>query len=191
MLASKDFVSPIDVISTTAAFFGGCIDLDPCSSEHGNKVVGASRYFNWKNNGLIQDWKCKNLYLFPPRDLLLKSEQPKPATLFSKTPQFKKSAQRVWLELCYRKWLKKEFQQAVIFLTSTEVALLVTQKIGLDVPMCIMRDKPKLLSDDEHLKSVRNTRVLGFIFYLPPPDNLEENVSNFYSFYSTLGRVYC
>ena len=190
MLASKDFVSPIDLVATTTAFFDGQIDLDPASSAHANSVVQASRYFDWKQNGLTQTWKCKNLYLFPPRDLLLKSEQPKPTALFTKTLQFKKSAQRVWLELCYQKWLKKEFHHAVVLLTSTEVALLVTQKINLDLPMCILKNKPKLLNDDENLKPLRSTKCLGFIFYFPPPEDLDESIRHFYNFYSKLGRVY-
>jgi len=191
VLASKDFVSPVDLIATTTAFFDGEIDLDPASSEHANSVLQAKRYFTWRNNGLLQDWTCRNLYLFPPRELLLKSEQPKPTALFTKTMQYKKSAQRVWLELCYQKWLKKEFSQAITLITSTEVALLVTQKIGLDFPMCVLKKKPKLLNDDEKLKPLRSTKVLGFVFYFPPPDNLEESIQKFSTFYSTLGRVYC
>ncbi len=190
VLASRDFVSPIDLIATTTAFFDGQIDLDPASSEHANSVVQARRYFTWQNNGLRQDWSCKNLYLFPPRDLLLKNEQPKPTALFKKTLQFKKSAQRVWLELCYQKWLKKEFRHSVVFITSSEVALIVTQKIGLDFPMCILKQKPRLLTDDENLKPLKSSRVFGFIFYFPPPEDLEENIRRFQHFYSTLGRVY-
>jgi len=150
VLASRDFVSPVDLIATTTAFFDGQIDLDPASSE----------------------------------------EQPKPTALFQKNLQFKKSAQRVWLELCYQKWLKREFQQGITLITSSEVALIVTQKIGLDLPMCILKDKPRLLTDDENLKPLKSTRVIGFIFYFPPPEELEENIRRFYSFYSTLGRVY-
>ena len=191
VLASKDFVSPIELAATTTAFFDGELDLDPASSVHANSVVQAKRYFTWEQNGLKQDWKCRNLYLFPPRDLLLKSEQPKPPELFTKNLQFKKSAQRVWLELCYRKWLKKEFRQAIVLITSTEVALLVTQKIGLDLPLCVLKDKPKLLVDDKSLKPLKNSRVLGFVYYFPPPEDLEENIQRFNTFYSKLGRLYC
>ena len=125
VLASRDFVSPVDLIATTTAFFDGQIDLDPASSDHANTVVQAQRYFTWQHNGLRQKWKFQNLYLFPPRDLLLKEEQPKPTALFQKNLQFKKSAQRVWLELCYQKWLKREFQQGITLITSSEVALIV------------------------------------------------------------------
>ncbi len=84
VLSSKDFVSPPELIALTAAFYGGSIDLDPASSEHANQVVQAERYFNWQNNGLIQTWKAKNIYLYPPRAVALKHEQPKPTKLFTK-----------------------------------------------------------------------------------------------------------
>ena len=190
MLASKDFVSPIELIATTTAFFDGEIDLDPASSENANNVVQATRYFTWQNNGLLQDWKCRNLYLFPPRDVLLKAEQPKPSVLFEKNLQYKKSAQRVWLQVAYKKWLKKEFEQAIVLITSTDVALLKTQELGIDVPLCILSRKPALLTDDADLKPVKNTRVYGFVFYFPPYTDLDNSVRRFYNFYSTLGRVY-
>jgi hypothetical protein len=190
VLSSEDFVSPVDLIATTTAFFGGEIDLDPASSEHANKVVQATRYFNWRNNGLNQSWKAKNLYLFPPRESLLKSEQPKPITLFKKNLQFKKSAQCVWLELCHHKWLRREFDQAIVLITSTDVALLSTQRIGIDVPLCILKQKPKLLYDREDLKPLKNNRVYGFVFYFPPVSDVDLSIRSFHEMYSNLGRVY-
>lgn len=186
--SEHDFISPPELVATTAAFFGGDIELDPASSEHANMVVQAQRYFSWEENGLNQEWKAKNVYLFPPRDLLNGSEQPKDTRLFRKNLRFKKSAQRVWLELAYNKWLRNEFEQAVIFLTSTEVALLVTQKIGFDFPLCVLNAKPNLLREKD-LAPI-DTKVYGFVYYLPPREESQRAVRNFYDFYSTLGRVY-
>ena len=189
VLSSKDFVSPPELIATTAAFFGGSVDLDPASSEHANQVVQADKYFNWQQNGLNQAWKAKNIYLYPPKDIALKHEQPKPTRLFTKNTQFKKSNQRVWLEQAYKKWLHKEFEQGILFITSAEVALLSTQRINFDFPMCIMKEKPKLLLDDATLKPLKNCRVFGFIYLLPPVTKYEASVSKFREMYSTLGRV--
>ncbi len=190
VLSSKDFVSPPELIALTAAFYGGSIDLDPASSEHANQVVQAERYFNWQNNGLIQTWKAKNIYLYPPRAVALKHEQPKPTKLFTKNTQFKKSNQRIWLEQAYRKWLHKEFEQGILFITSAEVAFISTQRINFDFPLCILKDKPKLLIDDETLKPLKNCRVFGFIYYLPPVTQYESSVNKFREMYSSLGRVY-
>lgn len=186
--SDNDFVSPPELIATTAALFGGEIELDPASSEQANLVVQAQRFISWHKNGLNQEWKAKNVYLFPPRDLLNGSEQPKDARLFRKNFRFKKSAQRVWLELAYSKWLRNEFEQAVIFLTSTEVALLVTQKIGFDFPLCVLSDKPHLLKEKD-LKPI-DTKVFGFVYYLPPREEYQQAVHNFCDLYSMLGRVY-
>ncbi len=186
--SDDDFVSPPELIATTAYLFGGEIDLDPASSEQANLVVQAKNIFTWRENGLNQAWKAKNIYLFPPRNLLSGDEQPKDTRLFRKNLRFKKSAQRVWLELAYNKWLRNEFEQAVIFLTSTEVALLVTQKIGFDFPLCVLSEKPSLLREKD-LKPI-DTKVFGFVYYLPPREEYQQAVHRFCDLYSTLGRVY-
>ena len=190
VLSSKDFVSPAELVATTAAFFGGQIELDPASSKHANTIVQAEKYFTWEDNGLKQSWKANNIYLYPPRDILLKHEQPKPTKLFQVNHQFKKSSQRVWLELAYDKWLRDEFNEGILFITSVEVALIVTQKIQFDFPMCVLKDKPQLFVDNEKLDKVKNTKVIGFVYYLPSKNNIENSIKNFYEFYSTLGRVY-
>jgi len=186
--SEDDFISPPELVATTASFFGGEIELDPASSDSANLVVQASRIFTWRENGLNQEWKAKNIYLFPPRNLLNGDEQPKDTRLFRKNLRFKKSAQRVWLELAYNKWLRNEFEQGIIFLTSTEVALLVSQKIGFDFPLCIMSEKPHLLREKD-LKAI-DTKVFGFVYYLPPREGYQQAVHNFCDLYSTLGRVY-
>jgi hypothetical protein len=186
--SENDFISPLNLVATTAAFFGGSIDLDPASSDSANSVIQADRFFTWRENGLTQPWKSDNVYLFPPRNTLNGSEQPKDTRLFKKTLRFKKSAQRVWLELCYKKWLHNEFQQAIIFLTSSEVALIVAQKIGFDFPFCILTERPKLLKENS-LDPVK-AKVFGFVYYLPCQLNYESNIKNFYDHYSNLGRVY-
>lgn len=186
--SENDFISPPEIAATTAAFFGGSIDLDPASSPAANSIIQAERIFSWRENGLIQQWKAKNVYLFPPKSVLNGTDQPEDKKLFTKKLRFKKSAQRVWLELCYQKWLRNEFQEAVIFLTSSEVALLVTQKINFDFPLCVLSSRPKLLHE-KSLKPVQ-AKVFGFIYYLPTQLNYENSIRKFSEFYSNLGRVY-
>ena len=189
-LGSFDFVSPPELLGTATAFFGGTIYLDPASSETANNFVGAERFYDPSVNGLKQSWKAKNVYLFPPRDFLFSSEQPPDKTLFKKTKRFKKSAQRVWLEELLARYRKNEFEEALVFLTSTDVALLVTQKIGFDFPLCILKEKPNLSWDEKDLPKVKNTKCYGFVFYLPAFINPEQRVQDFQDLFSTLGRVY-
>ena len=186
--SENDFISSLELVATTAAFFGGSIDLDPASSESANSIIQADRFFTWKENGLNQPWKADSVYLYPPKSTLNGAEQPKETRLFRKNLRFKKSAQRVWLELAYNKWLRNEFGQGIIFLTSSEVALLVTQKIGFDFPLCILSERPKLLHE-QTLKPVQ-AKVFGFIYYLPSQLNYENSIRSFSEHYSNLGRVY-
>lgn len=187
---ATDFVSPPEIVGTTAAFFGGRIDLDPASSEFANTLVNADRYFTAADNGLNQTWKAKNVYLYPPRDCLTYEEQPPDKSVFRRKKRFVKSAQRVWLEECYRQYLRNTFEEAIIFLTSTEVALLTTQKIGLDLPICVLREKPGLHLDTPDLPKISNTRCYGFILYMPAADYPNKRVKEFIELYSPLGRVY-
>ena len=186
--SENDFISPPELVATTAAFFGGSIDLDPASSESANSVVQADRFFTWRENGLNQPWKADSVFLYPPKSTLNGAEQPKDTRLFRKNLRFKKSAQRVWLELAYNKWLRNEFGQGILFLTSSEVALLVTQKIGFDFPLCILSERPRLLHE-QTLKPVQ-AKVFGFIYYLPSQLNNENSIRSFSEHYSNLGRVY-
>lgn len=185
-----DFVSPPEIVGTTSAFFGGRIDLDPASSKSANTLVNADRYFTAEDNGLKQTWKAKNIYLYPPRDCLTYDEQPPDTSVFRRKKRFVKSAQRVWLEECYRQYLRNTFEEAIIFLTSTEVALITTQKIGLDLPLCVLREKPALHLDTPDLPKISNTRCYGFILYMPVSDYPDKRIKDFIEFYSPLGRVY-
>lgn len=189
-LPEIDFVSPADVIAVTTAFFGGNVSLDPASSQEANTLIAADRYFTHAENGLSQVWKGKTIYLYPPRDVLLSSEQPREHLLFNRRKRFQKSAQRVWLEECLRRYRKAEFEEAIVFLTSSQVALLVTQSLGIDLPMCILKKHPELHLDAPGLPKLKSTRCLGFVLYLPNPFNTEERVMDFFNAFSTLGRVY-
>tara|TARA_R110002126_G_scaffold10363_3_gene47205 strand:- start:11627 stop:12196 length:570 start_codon:yes stop_codon:yes gene_type:complete len=187
---SVDFISPTDVLGTTTAFFGGTIDLDPASNEFANTVVGADKYFNFIDNGLVQSWKARTVYLYPPRDFLDFEDQPKDPKLFTKPKQFKKSAQRVWLEQALRKYNKQEYDEGIIFLTSTEVALVITQKLGIDLPLCVLKTRPKLRLDDNNLTKLNSVRCHGFILYVPAALNTEKRLHEFKETFSYLGRVY-
>jgi hypothetical protein len=189
-LAEIDFVSPPDLVAIATSFFGGQIDLDPASSEEANKLINAYKFFTQVDNGLNQIWRAQSVYLYPPRDFLLSNEQPPDHVLFKRKRRFQKSAQRVWLEEILRKYRRAEFEEAVIFLTSSEVALLVTQKLNIDLPMCIMKKHPQLRLDEPGLPKLANTRCLGFVLYLPSPINTEQRVMEFTTQFSTLGRVY-
>jgi len=187
----EDFVSPADVVGVTTSFFNGAIDLDPASSEHANGLIQAQRFFTPKEDGLSQSWKAKSLYLYPPRDTIAFDKQPHQRSLFGRNKRFAKSAQRVWLEEAHRRYLQNEFQEAIVFLTSAEVALRVVQLLDIDLPLCILKNHPKLSKDQKDLPAVQSTRCLGFVLYFPCSTNTHERITQFHQSYSLLGRTYC
>lgn len=44
----------------------GSIELDPASCPAANAIVQAERYFAKEQNGLLQDWRARSLWLNPP-----------------------------------------------------------------------------------------------------------------------------
>lgn len=52
------------VIDAARRVLGG-IDLDPCSCEEANVVVGAKQFFTRRDDGLRQEWRGR-VWLFPP-----------------------------------------------------------------------------------------------------------------------------
>ena len=189
-LNQDDYVSPADVVGVTTAFFGGSIDLDPASSIHANELVQAKRFFTPKEDGLTQTWKAEKLYLYPPRDLIPFDQQPDNFSLFRRKKRFPKSAQRVWLEEAYRRYMRQEFKEGIVFLTSAEVALRVTQTLDINLPMCILKDHPRLSKDKPSLPALKSTRCLGFILYFPCSENTYDRITQFQQQYSLLGRCF-
>jgi hypothetical protein len=94
------------------------------------------------------------------------------------------------MEEMLRKYILGEFEEGILFLTSTDVALLAAQKIGMDLPMCILKEHPKLRNDDKDFSRVSTNKIYGFIYYFPSPNAADRKILEFSSLFSTLGRVY-
>ena len=62
---NKNWGTPPKYVAAVKAFFGGQIDLDPCSNEW--SVVGAKvEYRLPKHDGLKESWKYKKIFVNPP-----------------------------------------------------------------------------------------------------------------------------
>jgi len=94
------------------------------------------------------------------------------------------------MEEMLRKYTLGEFEEGILFLTSTDVALIAAQKIGLDLPMCILKEHPKLRSDDKEFNKINTNKIYGFIYYFPSPHKADRKILEFSALFSTLGRVY-
>lgn len=62
---NKDWCTPHNYIDAITKFFGGKIDLDPCSNEC-SIVNATTEYCLPKNNGLSESWNYKTIYVNPP-----------------------------------------------------------------------------------------------------------------------------
>lgn len=60
----KDWNTPPKYVSTVEEFFGGIIDLDPCSNEH--SLIKASQKFILPVDGLKIHWGYEHIYINPP-----------------------------------------------------------------------------------------------------------------------------
>lgn len=62
---SQDWCTPQKYVDAVREFFGGKIELDPCSNRH--SIVGAKmEYVLPRKNGLIDSWDFKTIYVNPP-----------------------------------------------------------------------------------------------------------------------------
>lgn len=62
---SQSWGTPVKYVKAIKNFFGGFIELDPCSNEH--SIVHANKEFLLPHNdGLREDWKYSTIYINPP-----------------------------------------------------------------------------------------------------------------------------
>lgn len=64
-LPSDEKFTPKIYIRSVKKVFGGTIDLDPASSEIGNKRIGATHFYSLTDDGLNHNWHGK-VFLNPP-----------------------------------------------------------------------------------------------------------------------------
>lgn len=62
---SQEWCTPAKYVNAVKKFFGGEIDLDPCSNEHA--IVHANTEFRLpKTDGLKEEWNYQRIYVNPP-----------------------------------------------------------------------------------------------------------------------------
>jgi hypothetical protein len=62
---SKDWGTPLKYVKAVKDFFGGEIDLDPCSNNY-SIVKAKTEYILPKTDGLKDSWNYKTIYVNPP-----------------------------------------------------------------------------------------------------------------------------
>lgn len=62
---SNEWYTPPGIVESAREFLGG-IDLDPASCLEANEIVKAEIYYNKDQNGLLQPWEHKRIFVNPP-----------------------------------------------------------------------------------------------------------------------------
>lgn len=62
---SRDWGTPKRYVEAVRDFFGGHIDLDPCSNDY-SIVAATVEYMLPEHDGLIESWKFATIYINPP-----------------------------------------------------------------------------------------------------------------------------
>jgi hypothetical protein len=60
----KSWNTPLEYVEKVKIFFGGEIDLDPCTNEH--SFVSAKTEYILPKDGLVESWDFKRIYINPP-----------------------------------------------------------------------------------------------------------------------------
>lgn len=58
--------TPSSVVSDVITFFGGSLDLDPCSNDVENPNVPAKKVYTESTNGLAHDWIADSVFMNHP-----------------------------------------------------------------------------------------------------------------------------
>ncbi|MBC9704391.1 MAG: N-6 DNA methylase [Enterococcus sp.] len=62
---TKSWCTPLNIIESVKAVFGGVIDLDPCSNEF-SQVKATTEYMLPSADGLKESWAYSHIYVNPP-----------------------------------------------------------------------------------------------------------------------------
>lgn len=58
--------TPPELVADVLKFFGGKVDLDPCSNDEEHPNVPANRVYTEKTNGLSHDWVSQSVFMNHP-----------------------------------------------------------------------------------------------------------------------------
>jgi ParB family chromosome partitioning protein len=98
---SNEWFTPSRYINAARAVMGG-IDLDPASCAAANQIVKAERYFTKEQNGLLQEWKAKSIWLNPP---------------YARTEHYQ-SGIKLFVDKCLDAYQRGDVLQAIILVTA-------------------------------------------------------------------------
>lgn len=143
----------------------GSIELDPASCAAANEIVQAERYFTEKQNGLLQEWKARSLWLNPP---------------YARSATYQ-SGIRSWVDKTDQSYQSGDVQQAIILVT-TEVNAQWFQPLWQYL-ICFADHRVKFIAPKKNRRGVYSHMFGTCFVYLGPQSEVFTKV------FSRFGRI--
>lgn len=106
MSTSKWYTRPPYIEAAREVMEG--IELDPASDAAANRIVQAQRYYTEEQNGLLQEWKARSVWLNPPYGRSARMQGKHQSTI------------KLFVDKCLYHYERGDVEQAII-LATTEV----------------------------------------------------------------------
>lgn len=196
---TNEHYTPPQIVAPARELMGG-IDLDPCSCDLANEVVGAKVYLT--EGALFKPWGCPEfparVFLNPPGGLLHpKTLEPVKSTRMPGGLQALSSQAVYWAKL-WAEWQTGNVSAAVFVCFNLEVLRLTQNLEGvppcLDFPVCYLKARPRFwnLSTPVDKRGLDGSPShAGAVVYVPPfePRSGTVGVARFQGLFSPLGKV--
>lgn len=147
----------------------GSIELDPASCAAANAIVQAERYYTKEQNGILQEWRARSLWLNPPYGRSAKLQGQHFSTI------------KLFVDKCLAAYQSGDVLQAIILVT-TEVNAKWFYPLW-QYPICFADHRVNFFVP-EFTKSGKYSQMFGTCFvYLGP------NEARFTEVFSKFGRI--
>jgi ParB family chromosome partitioning protein len=158
--SSVEWFTPPEYIKAVKEVLGE-IELDPASCEFANKVVGAERYYTKEDNGLVQQWTARTLFVNPPYGRYGTTRQ--------------KGEAEVWIQKLLEEYLSGCVEEAIL----TVYAQLYKRWFEplWDYPICFPTGRLSFYTD-EGIKG-RSPHASAFIYFGNNPKKFVEVFNKF------------
>lgn len=146
--AKQEWGTPEPIIELARSFMGQ-IDLDPASSPEHNERVKAGWIYTEQDNGILQSWKSRSLWLNPPYGKI-RLPYPMVAKFQGRTIWLDEgkehSSQAVWVYKLLSEYEAGSFVHAML-LVNAETAAAWFQPLW-SFPICFIRGRVKFIDPD-------------------------------------------
>ena len=152
----------------------GSIELDPASCATANAIVKAERYFTKEQNGILQEWRARSLWLNPPYGRS------------AKMVGLHQSSIKLFVDKCLDAYRRGDVLQAII-LATTEVNAKWFYPLW-QYPICIPDHRVNFIVPEQQKNKYSQMFGTCFAYLGPNDDRFAEIFSQFGHVVKTITR---